>query len=179
MRKIVLYSAVTIDGLIARPDGRVDWLDAYGTDPGGSDYGDADFIAGIDTTIMGSETYRVTKKLGGIKAMANYENYVLTRKKDRTAEKHVTFLTDDIPAFVGALKKRSGGNIWLLGGGQANTLLLDAGLIDEMILTVVPVVLGEGIPLFAQPGKGSTFSLRGSKTFANGLVQSIHQRSDR
>jgi len=174
MKKITLYTAATIDGLIARPDGRVDWLDAFSNDPGGDDYGYAEFISTIDTTIMGHETYRVSLALGGIRAMAGYSNYVLTRKNDREPEEHVTFLSENLPELLRDLRHSHGKNIWLLGGGQVNSFMLRHGLIDEIIVTTVPLILGEGLPLFVQPAPTSSFVLNETRSFANGLIQSTY-----
>ena len=174
MRKIILYSAVTIDGLIARPDGRVDWLDDFSNAPGDEDYGYADFISSIDTTVMGHATYRISLKLGGMPAMAGFTNIVLTRQKNRAPEDHVTFVSDNIEDVLNDLRRSDGKNIWLLGGGQVNSFLIQKGLIDDMVLTVAPIVLGGGIPLFAQPAPSSLFTLKASRTFPNGLVQSSY-----
>lgn len=177
MKKIVLYSAVTIDGLIARKDGGVDWLDAFVGDPGVGDYGYGDFIASVDTTIMGYETYRTTVKLDGLSSMAGFRNYVLTRRKDRAPSPRITFISENIHEFLREMKKGDGGNIWLLGGGQVNSLLLHGGLIDEMVLTVVPIILGDGVPLFAQPAPESAFILRSTRSYSNGLLQSVYEVS--
>ncbi len=126
---------------------------------------------------MGYKTYEVMKKLDGIEAMAGFTNYVLTRKKTRKAERFATFLSGKIVDRLGEVKKEEGKNIWLLGGGQVNSLLAGSGLIDEMVLTTIPIVLGEGIPLFAQPARTSVFSLASNRTFSNGLVQSVYRKA--
>ncbi len=176
MKTVILYSAVTIDGLIARQDGGVDWLDAYSRDPGGSDYGYAEFISGIDTTIMGHSTYRLAERLDGLASMAGFTNYVCTRTPGRPDTQFVKFMSGDIITAVKNLKQGTGKNIWLLGGGQINSLLVREGLIDTMVLSTIPLVLGEGIPLFAQPAPQSDFTLRSTRSFQNGLVQSTYDR---
>ncbi len=81
------------------------------------------------------------------------------------------FVTGDIAAFTRGLKLEEGADLWLVGGGQINTVMLNAGLIDEMIITLIPTVLGAGIPLFA-PGASTTgFHTVSSQSYANGMVQ--------
>ena len=81
------------------------------------------------------------------------------------------FLSGDIAAFARSLKKQPGKDIWLVGGGQINTVMLNAGLIDEMILTAFPLVLGEGVPLFAPGATRQPFKTGSCQTYDTGLIQ--------
>jgi dihydrofolate reductase len=98
-------------------------------------------------------------------------NYVFTRGVPPQDTAHVQFISGDITAFVRSLKERPGKDIWLVGGGQVNTVMLNAGLIDEIILTVFPVVLGEGIPLFAPGAACHSFKTVGCRTYETGVVR--------
>ena len=82
-------------------------------------------------------------------------------------------MTEDIPGFVRRLKEQPGKTIWLVGGGQINTLMLNAGLIDEIILFIQPIVLGSGLPLFAGEGATTSFKLQSSKADPSGMVQLV------
>lgn len=148
MRKLVLYIAASADGYIAGPNGDMSFLDPY--NDCGSDFGYTELCASVDTTIMGNETYKMITSFDGPFPYSNMANYVLTRDTSKVKDEYVTFLTpnNDIVAEVNALKAMDGKDIWLIGGGAVNKLLLDAGLIDKIILTDMPVELGGGIDLW-------------------------------
>jgi dihydrofolate reductase len=163
---------VSLDGFIARADGSIDWLDAYNPAPDGGDYGYSDFVATVDTTLMGMKTFEFVRNVpGGAEYHKGFRNFVFTRNASGQSFPHMTFVSDDIAAFVGSLKNEKGKNIWLIGGGQINGALLKAGLIDEMILSYIPIVLGGGIPLFAHGSGEASFKLRNSTSWSNGVVQ--------
>lgn len=169
MRKVKLYTASSIDGFIARSDGSIDWLDAI-PNPDKLDYGYVDFYNSVDVTLMGNTTY---KKILGFDfefPYHNTKNYVFSRTEKGTNE-HVTFVSKKAGAFVKKLKKERGKDIWLIGGGELNTALLKEGLVDELIITFIPVVLGSGIPLFQATVKDHYFKLIKSRAFDNGIVQ--------
>ncbi|MCB9290157.1 MAG: dihydrofolate reductase [Lewinellaceae bacterium] len=169
MRKVQLYIAASIDGYIARPDGGIDWLSMV--DKKGEDYGYQEFFASVDTTLMGHKTYREVLGFDVPFPYMTTANYVFSRQKRQPDDNPVHHINDDPAAFVRSLKQQKGGNIWLIGGGQLNTVLLNAGLVDEMILSVIPIVLGEGIPLFAGQPKETKWGLKEHRAFDTGLVQ--------
>lgn len=171
MRRVVLYSAVSLDSRIARKNGDVSWLEDGRFNIPGEDFGYARFLSGVDTTIMGYKTYQVVLSFGGEFPYKGKENYVVTRSRSRRRTPFVNFINTNIPDLVRTLRRKKGKSIWLIGGSQINTLLLNHRLIDRMILTFVPVVLGEGIPLFAESVRPAAFVLRSRKTFPNGFVQ--------
>lgn len=170
MRHIKLYIATSLDNYIARPNGSVDWLESF-PNPDGNDYGYKDFLATIDTTLMGNNTY---KEILGFDIPFPYPdkvNYVFTQQHDIKEAAFVRFINKDIISFIQDLKHQTGKDIWLIGGGQLNTVLLNADLIDEMIITIVPIILGEGIPLFTPGAKENVFELIHSQAFPSGMVQ--------
>jgi len=169
MRKVQLYIAASLDGYIARPDGGVDWLSSV--DKKGEDYGYSEFIASVDTTLMGGKTYDEVLGFGGPFPYLNTSNYVFSRQERQPDSNPVQFINENPAAFVKGLKAQAGNNIWLIGGGQINTILLNARLIDEMILSIIPIVLGDGIPLFAGQPKEAKWELSEHKVFDTGLVQ--------
>jgi dihydrofolate reductase len=170
MRKITLYSALSVDGFIAAADGNIDWLhnEAYALE--GEDFGYGAFYASIDTTLQGNKTYRQVASFDVPFPYAGKTNYVFSRSSQPAAE-HVVFVQEDLVTFVRQLKVQAGGGIWLVGGGQLNGLLLQAGLIDELYLTFIPVALGEGIGLFGKrtmPAQG--LQLLEHRVFSNGMI---------
>ncbi len=164
MRKVILFTAVSLDSYIARTQGEVDWLL---TD---NDYGYHDFYQAIDTTLMGHNTYKQILSWGKFPYREKI-NYVFSRIHTQPVHHSISFINNAIPDFVNQLKAKPGKNIWLVGGSQINTMLLNNNLIDEMILAVHPIILGQGIPLFTQPAKTTVLNLQTSQIFARGLVQ--------
>lgn len=164
MRKVVLFSAVSLDHYIARTDGAVDWLFTDG------DYGYQAFYDSIDTTLMGNATYQQVLSFGPF-PYAEKTNFVFTKNSNASSDANVTFITEAIPAFVKDLKEQKGKDIWLVGGGSINVLLLTHGLIDTLVLSVHPIWLGQGIPLFPAWDKTLPLELLNSKSYSSGLVQ--------
>ena len=169
MRKIILYIATSLDGFIAKKDGGLDWLENF-PHIEGEDYGYAELLSRTDTTLMGSGTYKIIEDFKGPFPYPDTKNYVFTRRNLQSLHP-ILFVQEDAAKFVSELKKQSGNAIWLIGGGKLNTTLADAGLIDEIILTQIPVFLGEGIPVFGGLKKPLNFAEQSWKTFPNGVVQ--------
>lgn len=173
MRKITLYSAISLDGFVARPDGNIDWLNNF-PNPEENDFGYAAFIAGVDITIWGNKTY---KQIMGMNVPFPYpdkKNYIFTRTPGLAPTEYVTFVSGDIAGFVRELE----GHIWLVGGGQINVEMARHQLIDEMILHVIPLALGTGIPLFdGELSPAAGFTLRSVKSYYNGIVELHYTRS--
>ncbi len=164
MGKLILYSAMSADGFIATANGGVDWL--YD----GGDYGYDDFVSGIGTTLMGHKTYEQILSFGPDFPYKDQVNYVFTRNEKRKDTDDVRFVCSNIPTFVTELKKESVKDIWLVGGGEINTLMLKHRLIDELWLFVQPTFLGQGLPLFANLPEIVDFELKEIKNFSTGMV---------
>lgn len=173
MRRLILYSAVSSNGFIARPDGSVDWLEAI-PNPDQLDFGYAEFYASIGVTLQGASTYRQLLAWDIDFPYAEKENYVFTRGNDLKDTEHVTIVREDPAAFVRRLKERAGPDIWLVGGGQINGLLLAAGLVDEIQLFVMPIALPDGLPLFGRLEKDIPLRLRAAHTYPTGVLRLIY-----
>ena len=103
------------------------------------------------------------------------QNFVVTTKKAVQPDENVEFVTENHLDFFSHLKSQQGKDIWLVGGGAVNTFFLNAGLVDELILHVMPVVLDGGIDMFAATPRLSRLDLLHSKTYSSG-VQELHYR---
>ncbi len=172
MRKIILYIAASIDNYIARPDGNVDWLHNPDYALEGEDYGYASFYKTIDTTLMGNSSYQEILGFDVPFPYPDKTNYVFSRSENNEDNEFVKFFSGDIAKFTKQLKEKPGKDIWLVGGGQINTVLLINGLIDKIILTIIPITLGDGIPMFHEGAPAETkFDLEKSQAFKSGLVQ--------
>lgn len=174
MRKIKLYIAVSIDGYIAGSDGELDWLSDYPITPE-LNYGYKDFFESIDTVIMGGRTYRDILNMDVVYPYKDKKSYIITRNAINTPKKDIIHITNNIEDNISELKKREGKDIWLVGGGEIVSLFLNQNWIDEMIITYIPFLLGEGIRLFPNKTKGSKWSLIQSQAFINGVVQIKYQ----
>jgi len=143
-RKTVLYIATSLDGYIASDDGSIDWLVKYDS----SISGYPEFIKNVDTVVMGYTTYRqLSEELSvGEWPYEGLEAYVVS-SSDHANRKEVTFVKDPIK-LVEELKNKDGKTIWIVGGAKLAHSLFEAGLIDELVLTIVPESIGRGIPLF-------------------------------
>lgn len=149
MRKVKLYIAASLDGFIATPDGKVTWLEEAARDTTPNAYGYKDFLDSIDTTIMGYNTYKFIEDIDMPYPYPDKKNFVFSSSHQKEKPNPAIFVATDIVEFTASLKEEKGMDIWLVGGGKINSKLLNAGLIDEFIITYVPVVLGTGIPLFS------------------------------
>lgn len=174
MRKIKLYIAASIDGYIAGRDGELDWLSDYPITPE-LNYGYEDFFESIDTVIMGGRTYRDILNMDVVYPYKDKESYIITRNVINTPKEDIIYITNNIEDNISELKKREGKDIWLVGGGEIVSLFLSQDWIDEMIITYIPILLGEGIRLFPNKAKGSKWSLIQSQAFINGVVQIKYQ----
>lgn len=170
MKKLILYIATSLDGKIAGPDDDVKWLEEI-PNPDKSDYGYFDLYAGVDTTVMGNTTYQWIKRQDMPFPYPNTDNYVITRNASLQSNEEVTFLNDDIVERIKALKVGEGKDIWLIGGAGVNQFCLGAGLIDEMRVFVMPIILGEGIPLFAGGYDRKQVRLTSSTAYSSGVCE--------
>lgn len=169
MRKLLIYTAMSLNGKIAKTDGDVHWLHTL-PNPNKEDYGFHDFYASIDTTIQGGNTYR---QIIGWNIEFPYKgktNYVFTRNASSEDTEHVHFVTQNHLDFVKQLKAETGDDIWAIGGGQLNTILYNAGLVDEFWIFVMPIILPGGIDVFEQIPNEAFLELIESKTYTSGAV---------
>jgi dihydrofolate reductase len=140
MRKIILFIASSLDGYIARENGDIDWL----PETGSSGYGD--FIKSIDSVVMGKKTYDQVLTFGDY-PYKDQKSYVFTRNKNLTKDENTEFV-QDVEKLMKNIVLDSGKNTWLIGGSEIISTFVNLDLIDELILSLIPVVLGKGIPLF-------------------------------
>ena len=172
MRRLKLFVATSLDGYIAARDGDVSWRFHDG------DYGYEAFLAGIDTVLLGRRTYETALSF----AQWPYPEskvVVFTRGDTLRVLSPNTVATSRTPAdIVLELRAREGKDLWLVGGGELVRQCLDAGLIDDIIVSIHPTLLGEGVP-FVAPGAARTPLARtAERRYPSGLVQ-LSYRVDR
>ncbi len=145
-RKSVLFIAATLDGYIATKDHNLDWL--FNVE-GEGDNGISEFYSTVDTIIMGRTTYDWIMAHEDVFPYKGKECYVFSRTPKEDTE-YISFVNKDVDSFTKELKSRSGKNIWVMGGSELISHFIKEKLIDEIIVTIAPVLLGSGIPLFRQ-----------------------------
>lgn len=166
---------MSVDGYIAKPNDDLSFLKMVEQE--GEDYGYANFVANIDIIIIGRKTYDyVLREIGS----SHYDNgdrdvYVVT-SKERPSNGRTTFYTGDISNLIEQLKTTAGKDIYCDGGAQLINELLKLDLVDEMIISLVPILLGAGSRLFQDDRPEQTLTLIKSKSFESGLVQLHYSR---
>ncbi len=163
MPKVVLFIATSLDGYIAGPAGEIDWLlhDA--------DYGYQAFFDSVGALVMGRKTYELSLSFGAW-PYADKPAYVFTRQTP-PHDSRVQFVAGDASGLIAGLRARANKNIWLVGGGALVSTFMQHGLIDEFVISIHPLLLGAGIPLFEPGVARRTLRLVGVTSFASGLVQ--------
>ncbi len=164
--RVAVFIATSLDGCIARTDGSLDWLDLVKND--GEDYGYAEFMQGLDTVLMGRATWDVVR---GFDPWP-YEGkrvVVLTHRPESVehGEELASGPIDHVLEQLGAT-----GSSWVyIDGGVVIRQALQAGMVDELILSIVPVILGDGPKLFGPDLPERTLRLVSSQVWPSGLVQ--------
>ncbi|MBY0164987.1 dihydrofolate reductase family protein [Paenibacillus lautus] len=177
-RRIILDLAVTLDGFIEGKHGEVDWCIM---DP---EMGFNHFLNQIDTILYGRKSYdlwgQFTPEIGHSESEKEFwesvhskEKYVFSRTQKGTDHKAI-FINDSILEEVNKLKSKPGKDIWLYGGASLITTFINLGLVDEYRLSVHPVVLGEGKPLFVDIKQRLNLKMVNTRTFSSGVVQLIY-----
>lgn len=167
---------MSLDGNIAKPNDDLSFLKLVEKE--GEDYGYSEFTNTIDTLIIGRRTYDyVLKEIGS----SHYDNgqrdvYVITRTEKPKVGRTV-FYTGDITELVKRLKSEKGKNIYCDGGAEVINELLKHDLIDELIISVIPILVGNGTRLFKDGRPEQTLEFVSAKTFDTGLIQLYYKRS--
>ena len=171
-RKLILYIAMSLDGYIAKPNDDLSFLSIVQED--GEDYGYKEFVSTVDTVILGRKTYDWVIKHFEF-PHADKEAYIITRTERPNIGKTV-FYSGDLEALVRTLKNKEGKNIFCDGGAEIVTELLKNNLIDELIISVIPIIVGNGTRLFKEGIPEQRLELISSESFESGLIQLHYKR---
>lgn len=175
MANCKLFIATTLDGYIARPNGSIDFLNEI-PEVEGLDFGYGEFISGVDTLVMGRKTYDEVLGFGVDWPYPGLRTLVLSRNEVKPGSPDTEWLSSLNEEVIEGLKAESRKGIWVVGGGEVIKAFLNLHKIDEMTITIVPRVLGEGIPLFPPGSLETQFVLQRSESFENGLVNLEYRR---
>lgn len=169
-KKIIVSVAMSTDGFIARPDGDVAWLE----DPQlKGDYGMGEFFKTIDTILWGRKTYDKVIEMGMKSADfgPKVKHYLFSRRPRKSLLPGFEWTREAVKTFAQRLRAQPGKDIWMMGGGGIIASFLDEGEIDEFRLHVVPILIGEGIPLIQPRHRSIPLKLLSSKAFPDGVVE--------
>lgn len=172
-RKVILYIAASLDGYIAKPNDDISFLSMVEKE--GEDYGYGKFMSTVDVVILGRRTYDKVLSMG-------YEypferKIVVITRNPKADQGVVSFYSGDLKDLVVKLKSEPGKNIHLDGGAEIISEMLKLDLIDEFYISIIPVVLGDGISLFKKGIPEMKLKLEGVESFEKGLVQLHYVRS--
>ena len=175
-RSVTLHMVSSLDGFIAKNDNSVSWLeDAGGVYEAGvsiSQEEAAAFVQTIDCYVLGSRTYEHALELGW--PYGDTPVVVVTRREWPAARKSVEFYAGDLETLVDGKLAPRYRNIWLVGGAMLSRRFLELGLVDEIRLTIAPVLLGEGLRLFGGPPAEERWSLKDVVAYKNGFVELMY-----
>jgi dihydrofolate reductase len=174
-RKVILYIASSLDGYIAKPNDDLSFLLLVQQE--GQDYGYAEFIDNVDTVILGRKTYDWVIKQVKEFPHAQLESYIITRTPRQNIGK-TKFYTENLKELILRLKKQRGKNIFIDGGAEIINELLKEKLIDQIILSIVPILLGDGVRLFKDGLPEQNLRLINSRQFETGLIQLQYDLED-
>jgi dihydrofolate reductase len=173
-RKVILFIAMSIDGFIAKSDGDISFLSVVEKE--GEDYGYSKFLESVDTVVLGRKTYEKVLSMGIEQPYGDRKVIVLTRNPHPETDQ-ITYFSGNLQDLILTLKRQKGKHIYCDGGAETIHQLLLDDLIDEMIISVIPVLLGNGIRLFGQSSPERKLHLIKSTSFEKGLVQLHYSRS--
>ncbi len=171
--RVTLHVVSSLDGFIARKDNSVSWLDGNGTVyEAGISFSDeeiATFVKAIDCYVLGSRTYEHALELGW--PYGDTATVVLTRRQWPAAKDSVEFYSGDLETLVHQRLAPRFRNIWLVGGAMVCQRFLELGLVDEIRLTIAPVLLGDGLRLFGGCLAEKRWNLKNVAAYKNGFVE--------
>src|SRR5690349_148219 len=163
MRKIVLGLAITLDGFIEGPNGEYDWCFSD------QDYGMKDFLESVDAVLYGRKSYELMMNWEGGNPFANKKSYVFSNSWTDGSDQF-ELVSGNVIEKVKDLKASNGKDIWLFGGASLTTSLMNNNLVDELWLSVHPIILGKGKPLFRELSNRVKLELVEAKPYETGLM---------
>jgi dihydrofolate reductase len=175
-RKVFLYISMSLDGYIATKDNSLEFLSMVEQE--GEDYGYNDFVKSVDAVIIGRKTYEKVISMGYEYPHTDKDVYILTRTT-KPSIGNFKFYTNDLSQLVKVLKSQPGKNIYCDGGAEIANELIKNNLVDEFIISVIPILLGDGIKLFKDGRPELKLELVSTKQFDKGLTQLHYKRANK
>jgi dihydrofolate reductase len=170
MRRVKYFVASSLDSFISRKDGSVNWLFMD------QDYGMQEFFASVDVAVMGRKTYAKALEISpqGVN-FPGMRAYVFSHLMPKGKQETIEVVSEDPATWVKSIRAHAGKDIWLVGGGEIVREFLQKRLVNEIGISIHPRLLGDGIPLYAQPYPETELELLRSKQYPSGLVQVFYR----
>ena len=175
--RVTIHMVASLDGFIARKDGSVDWLETSDEFAGGATM-DPEFVEAflktIDCYVMGSRTYETALRFEGLGsgwAYGHKSTFVLTSRELPRTRDTVEFYSGDLAEFVNGRLRPEFRSIWFVGGGMVSGECLRLGLADEVRYSILPILIGDGIPFFGKLNRDMALHLAEVKAYKNGMVE--------
>ena len=169
MRPVRYNVAASLDGYIAGPQGEFDWI------PMDPNVDFASLFAKVDTVLLGRRSYEMVRQGGSPPWAPRTRVYVFSRTLHSEEHPDVEIIRDNIGPAVATLRREIGdGEIWLFGGGELFRSLIAEGQVDTVEITVVPILLGGGVPLLASGAPRTALTLTGTRTYPSGMVSLLY-----
>ncbi|GAB6109107.1 dihydrofolate reductase family protein [Fusibacter bizertensis] len=174
-KKVILYIAMSLDGYIAKPDNDISWLSIV--EQPNEDYGYQSFVDSVDMVLMGRKTYEKVLTFGVEFPHKDRKCYIISKSR-QGEDGNVEFYGGELSDLITSIKEHgdSTKNIFVDGGATLANSLIKQNLIDEFIISIIPILLGDGIKLFQNTLNEQPLKLIKSESFASGLVQLTYIR---
>ena len=166
----------SVDGFIARKDGSVDWMESKDTYEKGIALTEeyvTEFVKSIDCYVMGSKTYEHALKLGW--PYGDVPVIVITKRNLSSDRKSVEFYKGDLTDLVNNKLRTSYKNIWMVGGAETTKNFIQLQLADEIVVTIIPIILGDGMLYFDYVGREQLLHLKDVTAFNDGMVEMCYE----
>ncbi len=169
---LTIHMLCSLDGYVTKKDGSVDWMNTGSQYPKGEELTEneiQEFLESVDCYVMGSRTYEHALELGW--PYGETPVYVFSNGNLQDERAQVKFLSGDVKEVVEKGIKSVHKNIWMVGGPDLVSQFFYAGLADELVITYVPVLLGEGLPFFSKIAADIRLETLGTRAFKDGMVE--------
>jgi dihydrofolate reductase len=170
--KFILYIATSLDGYIAKLDGGIDWLPS--PEAGGESSSYTQFYSSIDALLMGSTTYEQVLGFGDW-VYPDKPSYILTSRNLSTVRTDIFFVKGGIEEVINEINQKGYQRVWVIGGGKVASAFMQRNLVDEYIITIIPIILGAGISLY-QFVPELKLDLISAKSDSSGMVELYYRK---
>ncbi|MEX0288747.1 MAG: dihydrofolate reductase family protein [Flavobacteriaceae bacterium] len=174
--KVTIHMVASLDGFVSKRDGSIDWMHSKDTYDKGKNLTEeeiAEFLSNIDCYVMGSKTYEHALALGW--PYGELPVFVITKRKLKAEKKNVVFYDGELVKFVTKQLKPKYQNIWMVGGAMLTKEFIRLQLADEIVIAIMPVILGEGTLFFDYIGQEHHLHLKDLTAYKDGMVELCYE----